>query len=71
MLATPQQDKPAFGIATNGDEFVFLKLAFGDTPQYDVSRTFSLFPRRHELEEVLQIIKRLGQTILLSQVIHQ
>jgi hypothetical protein len=65
MLTTPRQDKPAFGMATNGDEFVFLKLVFGDRPQYDVSRTFSLFPRRHELGEVLQIMKRLGQAILL------
>jgi hypothetical protein len=64
MLATPQHDKPAFGIATNGDEFVFLKLVAGEAPQYDVSRTFSLFPRRHELGEVLRIIKRLGQVIV-------
>lgn len=64
MLATPQRDKPAFGVATNGDEFVFLKLITGEAPQYDVSRTFSLFPRRHELGEVLRIMKRLGQVIL-------
>jgi hypothetical protein len=64
MLATPQSDKPAFGMATNGDEFVFLKLVNGEAPQYDVSRTFSLFPRRHELGEVLRIMKRLGQVIL-------
>ncbi|MDJ0617607.1 MAG: type I restriction endonuclease subunit R [Calothrix sp. MO_192.B10] len=64
MFATPRQDKSAFSMATNGDEFVFLKLVFGDTPQYDISRTFSLFPRRHELGEVLQIMKRLGQAIL-------
>jgi hypothetical protein len=64
MLTTPRQDKPVFGIATNGDEFVFLKLVFGDIPQYDTSRIFSLFPRRHELGEVLQIIKRLGQAVL-------
>jgi hypothetical protein len=63
MLATPQPNKPAFGIATNGDEFVFLKLS-KDTLQYDVSRTFSLFPRRHELAEVLQITKRLGLAVL-------
>jgi hypothetical protein len=69
MLATPRQDKPAFGMATNGDEFVFLKLVFGDTSQYDISRTFSLFPRRHELGEVLQIIKRLAQVILGSSVV--
>jgi hypothetical protein len=35
-----------------------------DTPEYDVSRTFSLFPRQHELAEVLRILKRLGQAVL-------
>jgi hypothetical protein len=64
MLATSQPEKPVFGMATNGDEFVFLKLTLKDTPQYDVSRTFSLFPRQHELAEVLRIIKRLGQAVL-------
>ncbi|WP_017654155.1 hypothetical protein [Fortiea contorta] len=64
MLTNPQSDQPVFGMATNGDEFVFLKLTLKDTPQYDVSRTFSLFPRRHELAEVLRILKRLGQAVL-------
>jgi len=64
MLSNPQSDRPVFGMATNGDEFVFLKLSQGDTPQYDASRTFSLFPRRHELGEVLRILKRLGQAVL-------
>ena len=62
MLTTPQRDKSVFGMATNGDEFIFIKLAFTDKPEYDVSRTFSLFPRRHELAEVLQILKRLGES---------
>lgn len=64
MLSNDRSDRPVFGMATNGDEFVFLKLTFTDTLQYDVSRTFSLFPRRHELGEVLQILKRLGQVLL-------
>lgn len=64
MLASPQQERSAFGMATNGDEFVFLKLTQGENPQYDASRTFSLFPRRHELGEVLRILKRLGQAVL-------
>ncbi len=65
MLASPngQSDKPSYGLATNGDEFVFLKMTHDDTPQYDVSRTFSLFPRQHELGKVLQILKRLGQIV--------
>jgi hypothetical protein len=64
MLASPQSKRPVFGMATNGDEFVFLKLSQGNAPQYDASRTFSLFPRRHELGEVLRILKRLGQAVL-------
>lgn len=64
MLASPQSDRSVFGMATNGDEFVFLKLSQGNTPQYDTSRTFSLFPRRHELVEVLRILKRLGRAVV-------
>ena len=63
LLASGPNNCPIFGMATNGDEFVFLKLSQGDAPQYDVSRTFSLFPRRHELGNVLQILKRLGQIV--------
>ncbi|MEB3229684.1 MAG: restriction endonuclease subunit R, partial [Leptolyngbyaceae bacterium] len=64
MLASPHPDCPTFGLATNGDEFVFLKVQGGDTPEYDVSRSLSLFPRNHELGTVLQILKRLGQEII-------
>ncbi|MGK7872197.1 MAG: type I restriction endonuclease subunit R [Xenococcaceae cyanobacterium] len=63
MMATPHPDKRTFGMATNGDEFIFLKLSQQGTPQYDVSRIFSLFPQRHELYDVLRILKRLGQLI--------
>ncbi|MEM9161691.1 MAG: type I restriction endonuclease subunit R [Cyanobacteria bacterium P01_F01_bin.4] len=66
MLASPQPDLPVYGVATNGDEFVFLKLLKTDTPIYDASRTFSLFPRRHELADVLQLLKKLGQVVLSS-----
>jgi len=40
-------------MATNGDEFVFLKLISGENPRYGTSRAFFHFPRRHELGEVL------------------
>ncbi|WP_224412331.1 hypothetical protein [Oscillatoria salina] len=64
ILANPNPARPVFGMATNGDEFVFLKLLIQeDASEYDVSRTFSLFPRRHELGEVLRILKRLGEVI--------
>ena len=63
MLTAPQSNNIAFGMATNGDSFVFLKLTLGENPRYDTSRTFSLFPRRHELAEVLQIMKKLGEVV--------
>lgn len=62
MAANPDRQRPNYGMATNGDEFVFLKLSPGT--EYDVSRSFSLFPRRHELGQVAQILKSLGQKIL-------
>lgn len=64
MAANPERSMPNYGMATNGDEFVFLKL--GDNNEYDVSRSFSLFPQRHELGQVAQILKALGQRVLGS-----
>lgn len=64
MAANPNRQHPHYGVATNGDEFVFLKLGTGI--EYDTSRSFSLFPRRHELGQVAQILKLLGQRILAS-----
>lgn len=62
MAANPEGQFPQYGMATNGDEFVFLKL--GTSTEYDLSRSFTLFPRRHELGQVAQILKALGQCVL-------
>ena len=64
MLAQPQPHPIAYGMVTNGDEFSFLKLSLGENPRYDTSRTFTLLSRRHELGEVLKIVKRLGDIIV-------
>ncbi|MBD2775272.1 type I restriction endonuclease subunit R [Iningainema tapete] len=63
MMANPQPDKPVFGMITNGDAVVFVKLSPQGTPQYDVSGTFSPAPLRNQLYNVLQILKRIGQII--------
>lgn len=63
MAAAPDPQQPTYGMATNGDEFVFLKLSTG--LEYDTSRSFSLFPQRHELGQVAQILKTLGQRIAM------
>ncbi len=62
MAANPNRQHPNYGMATNGDEFVFLKL--GADGDYDMSRSFSLFPRNHELGTVAQVLKVLGQCVL-------
>lgn len=61
-MAANLGQQPNYGMATNGDEFVFLKL--GSEGEYDTSRSFSLFPQRHELGQVAQILKLLGQQVV-------
>lgn len=65
MLSQTHQ-RIIYGLATNGDEFLFIKLETGENGKYDYSTTFSLLPTRHELGRVLQILKRLGTIIALS-----
>ncbi len=67
MAANPDRQHPNYGMVTNGDEFVFLKL--GVTGEYDASRSFSLFPRKHELGAVAQVLKALGQIVLEQSVV--
>lgn len=61
MMANPQPDKPVFGMITNGDSIVFVKLSQQGTPQFDVSDIFSPAPLRNRLYNVMQILKRIGQ----------
>jgi len=64
MMANPNPDKPAFGLVTNGSNFLFIKLMKQDTPQYALSDEFTL-RRGNDLYSVLRILKRLGA--LLTQ----
>jgi len=61
MMAAPEGNDPIFGLATNGDTFVFLKVDRRGTPQYDISESFTLLPRRNKFGEVLRVLKRLGR----------
>lgn len=62
MLASPQP--LTFGLLTNGAEFAFVKLAKGESPQFALSRTFSLYAPGNELAEVLKILRSLGQQLV-------
>lgn len=61
MLAHSNPQRPVFGMVTNGGNFIFVKLQYQEFPQYELSNVFSLLPRRNQLYEVLQILKRLGR----------
>ncbi|ALF54075.1 restriction endonuclease subunit R [Nostoc piscinale CENA21] len=45
MLAKPNQDKPVFGLLTNGSNFIFLKLLKSDKPIYALSDEFTLLKK--------------------------
>ncbi|MCM0594440.1 MAG: type I restriction endonuclease [Gloeotrichia echinulata IR180] len=61
MLGNPHEEKPVFGLVTNGSHFLFLKLAKLNTFKYALSDEFTLLKRENELYQVLKILKKLGQ----------
>ncbi|MDZ8236376.1 MAG: restriction endonuclease subunit R [Nostoc sp. ChiQUE01a] len=63
MLANPNQDKPSFGLVTNGSDFIFLKLIKQNQPMYAMSDQFTLLKRKSELYQVLSILKKLSQIL--------
>ncbi|MGV0028648.1 restriction endonuclease subunit R [Phormidesmis priestleyi] len=60
MLATPEAEKPCFGMLTNGLDFSFIKL-LKNPARYAISSRFNILDEGNELYSVLQIMKRLGQ----------
>ena len=64
MMGNLDLGLPTFGLVTNGNEFVFLKLVHQPTVQYGNSRVFSLLNPGNDLNEVLQVLKQLGSAIL-------
>ncbi len=63
LMANPNLDKPVFGMVSNGDDILFIKVTQTNTPQYDLSRVFAPFTSVRELYNVLQILKSIGQVI--------
>ena len=63
MLANPNQDKPTFGLVTNGSDFIFLKLTKENQPRYATSDQFTLLKRKSELYQVLSVLKNLSQSL--------
>ncbi len=61
MMATPDSEKPRYGMLTNGDDVLFIKLALQPKKQYSLSRVFSLYTLTQEWQVTLQVLKKLAQ----------
>ena len=63
MMANAPSAQPTFGLLTNGDDVLFVKLSPPPQAQYSLSRAFALYTLPEELESVLQILKWIGGAI--------
>lgn len=63
LMANPQPEQPSFGIVTNGDDILFVKLAQRSQRHYALSRVFAPLSSSRELSNALQILKRMSQVI--------
>lgn len=61
LMANPNPNLPVYGMVTNGDDILFIKVVQEDSPKYDFSRVFAPFTSAKELYIVLQILKKFGQ----------
>ncbi|MEB3292755.1 MAG: type I restriction endonuclease subunit R [Synechococcales bacterium] len=68
MMGNPHPDRPVYGLVSNGDEFIFLKLTATPPAEYSASKLYSLFfpLANRELYEVFQILKHLKAAIAPS-----
>jgi hypothetical protein len=64
MMGDPENSHPSFGLISNGNEFLFLKVLKTPQPIYAHSRLFSLLNPGNDLYGVLQILKNLGAHVL-------
>ncbi len=63
MVTTQTPESSAYGFATNGSEFIFIKLSLQPTPQYAFSDLFTLRRRQNELYLVGSILKKIADLI--------
>jgi hypothetical protein len=67
MMGNPNRElkieQPTFGMISNGNEFLFLKLVMQPQLQYANSKLFSLLNPGNDLYEVLKILKQLGAVV--------
>jgi hypothetical protein len=64
MMASPTNSLPLFGLLTNGNHFLFVKLIKQETPSYGLSELFTLLRQENDLYRVVGILKHLRELVL-------
>ena len=64
MMASPTNSLPLFGLLTNGNHFIFVKLLKQETPSYGLSELFTLLRQENDLYRVVGILKHLRELVL-------
>ncbi|MEG4168983.1 MULTISPECIES: type I restriction endonuclease [unclassified Microcoleus] len=60
MMGNPYPENSTFGMITNGEEYIFLKLLRGEINQYALSDLFSICNSRNNgLNEAMRVLKQL------------
>jgi hypothetical protein len=63
MMGAPASQDVVFGMVSNGNHFVFVKLKRSPVPEYEFSDVFSMIPRKNRLYDVFQILKKISSEI--------
>ncbi len=64
MMANPTNSLPLFGLLTNGNHFLFVKLLKQQTPSYGLSELLTLLRQENDLYRVVGILKHLRELVL-------
>ncbi|NET55531.1 MAG: restriction endonuclease subunit R [Symploca sp. SIO2E6] len=59
LMSGAREEKPLFGLVTNGKHFQYIKLVRQESPQYALSDEFTIANRENGLYPVLRILKQL------------
>lgn len=66
-MAAPASDAPLFGLLTNGDDVVFIKVNRSTPRKYALSRVFSLYAVPEDTGEGIRVLQRLDQEVLSDE----
>jgi hypothetical protein len=60
LMASPNTNLPNFGMLTNGDDIVFVKL---ENQHYSISRVFAPLSTQSELESACQVLYKIAEIV--------